>query len=193
MEHLTWKPGNMLYPVPPVLVTCRSEGQDNIFTAAWTGTICSDPPMVYISVRPERYSHDMIARSGAFCINLPCRALQHAVDYCGVKSGRNEDKFAAEKLVKAEGTKLDLPMLADSPVCLECSVTQILPLGSHDMFLGRVEAVHVDPALLDDTGRLHLEKADLITYSHGTYYALGQALGTFGWTVRKKKRHPKRK
>ena len=190
MERIIWKPGNMVYPVPPVLVTCRDQGIDDVMTAAWTGTVCSDPAMCFVSIRKERFSHDLIENSRAFAINLPCSALKRAVDYCGVKSGRDENKFETAHLQTLEGSKLDLPLLADAPVNIECSVTEILRLGSHDMFLGKVEAVNIDPALLDDQGRLHLEKAGLIAYSHGTYFELGKAIGTFGWTVRK---HQKRK
>lgn len=187
-ERQVWKPGNMLYPVPPVLVTCRFNGQDNVFTAAWTGTVCSEPPMAYVSVRKERFSHDLIEQSGLFCINLPTWKLRRAVDYCGVKSGRDEDKFETARLQRTDGSRLDLPLLLDSPVNLECRVTDILRLGSHDMFLGKIEAVDIDPDLLDEKGRFHLEKAGLITYSHGTYYELGQSIGTFGWTVKKPRR-----
>ena len=185
MDRVEWKPGNMLYPVPPVLVTCRYDGKDDVMTAAWTGTICSEPPMCYVSIRKERFSHDLIENSGCFAINLPCHTLRRAVDYCGVKSGRGEDKFQTMHLDTADGSKLDLPILTGAPVNIECKVTQILRLGSHDMFIGLVEAVDIDPALLDDQGRFHMEHAGLITYAHGTYYELGKSIGTFGWTVRK--------
>ena len=194
MEHVEWKPGNMLYPVPPVLVTCRYDGIDDIMTAAWTGTICSDPPMCYVSIRKERFSHDLIENSGCFAINLPCSALKRAVDYCGVKSGRDENKFETMHLAAENGSRLDLPILTAAPVNIELRVTDILRLGSHDMFLGKVEAVDIDPSLLDAGGRFHMEKAGLITYAHGTYYELGKSIGTFGWTVRKpKKRVGKRR
>ena len=193
MSRIVWKPGNMVYPVPPVLVTCRFQGHDDVMTAAWTGTVCSEPPMCYVSIRKERYSHDLIENSGSFAINLPCRALKHAVDYCGVKSGRDENKFETAHLLTEEGTKLDLPILSGSPVNIECSVTEILRLGSHDMFLGKVEAVDIDPSLLDENGRFHMERSGLLAYSHGTYYELGKAIGTFGWTVRKPKKRKPRK
>ncbi|MCR5005733.1 MAG: flavin reductase family protein [Clostridiales bacterium] len=193
MSRIVWKPGNMVYPVPPVLVTCRYQDQDDVMTAAWTGTICSEPPMCYVSIRKERFSHDLIENSGCFAINLPCRALRRAVDYCGVKSGREENKFETAHLLIEDGTGLDLPILTESPVNIECRVTQILRLGSHDMFIGKVEAVDIDPALLDEQGRFHMEQAGLLAYSHGTYYELGKAIGTFGWTVRKpKKKKPRR-
>ncbi len=193
MERTIWKPGNMLYPVPPVLVTCRCDGQDNVFTAAWTGTVCSEPPMCYVSIRKERHSHDMIEKSGVFVINLPCRKLARAVDYCGVKSGRDENKFETAHLAVQEAVKIDAPCLAESPVCLECRVTEVLHLGSHDMFLAKIESVDIDPSLLDENGRFHLEKADLISYSHGTYYSLGQAIGTFGWSVKKPRKKQRKK
>ena len=189
MSKEYWKPGNMLYPVPAVMVSCGREGEKpNIITVAWAGTICSDPAMVSISVRKERYSHDIIKETGEFVINLVNKRLVRATDYCGVKSGRDVDKFAACGLHSAPGSVLtDCPILEESPVNLECKVTQVIPLGSHDLFLAEVAACDVDESLLDESGKLCLEKAKLIVYSHGDYLALGRKLGTFGYSVRKKK------
>ena len=159
-----------------------------MLTVAWTGMLQSQPPKTYISVRPERYSHHLIQESGQFAINLPTEALVRSVDWCGVKSGRDVDKFAACGLHSAPGSVLtDCPILEESPVNLECKVTQVIPLGSHDLFLAEVAACDVDESLLDESGKLCLEKAKLIVYSHGDYLALGKKLGTFGYSVRKKK------
>ena len=179
----------MLYPVPAVMVSCGREGEKpNIITVAWAGTICSDPAMVSISVRKERYSHDIIKETGEFVINLVNKRLVRATDYCGVKSGRDVDKFAACGLHSAPGSVLtDCPILEESPVNLECRVTQVIPLGSHDLFLAEVVACDVDESLLDENGKLCLDKAKLIVYSHGEYLSLGKKLGTFGYSVRKKK------
>ena len=162
--------------------------QPNLITIGWTGTICTQPSMVSISVRPERYSHHLIKESGQFAINLPTEQLVRAVDWCGVKSGRDNDKFAACKLHAAPGSVLtDCPILEESPVNLECRVTQVIPLGSHDLFLAEVVACDVDESLLDENGKLCLDKAKLIVYSHGEYLSLGKKLGTFGYSVRKKR------
>ncbi|MBO7364831.1 MAG: flavin reductase family protein [Lachnospiraceae bacterium] len=183
-----WKPSNMLAPVPAVLVTVRDpEGNDNVLTIAWAGTVCSDPAMVSISVRKERFSYPMIAESGEFVINLVNRELLTAADYCGVRSGRQEDKFAALGLEKAPASAVRAPLLAASPVNLECRVTKILPLGSHDMFLAEIVAVDVDEKLVDGNGRLMLEEAGLISYIHGGYFEQGPCRGTFGFSVRKRK------
>ena len=178
----------LLNPEPPVLVSCGGLEKPNLITIGWTGTICTQPSMVSISVRPERYSHHLIQESGQFAINLPTEALVRSVDWCGVKSGRDVDKFAACGLHSAPGSVLtDCPILEESPVNLECKVTQVIPLGSHDLFLAEVVACDVDESLLDESGKLCLEKAKLIVYSHGDYLALGRKLGTFGYSVRKKK------
>ena len=189
MGKRQFKPGNMLYPVPAVLVTAADrEENSNIFTVAWAGTICTNPPMLSISVRPERYSHHLIQESGQFAINLPTEALVRSVDWCGVKSGRDVDNFATCGLHAAPGSVLtDCPVLEESPVNLECRITQRIPLGSHDLFLAEVVACDVDESLLDEKGKLCLDKANLIVYSHGEYLALGRKLGTFGYSVRKKK------
>ena len=186
MSKQVWKPGNLLAPVPPVLVSCGSLDKPNLITIAWAGTINSDPVRVSISVRPQRYSHGLIRESGEFVINLPTQKILRAVDWCGVKSGRDLDKFQAMGLTAIPGSEVSAPVLAESPVNLECRVFQTIPLGSHDLFLADVVAVDVDEELLDEAGRLRLDKAGLAAYVHGTYYALGKQLGTFGFSVRKK-------
>lgn len=186
MAKQTWKGSTLLNPEPPVLVSCGSMEAANLITIGWTGTICTQPSMVSISVRPERYSYQLIKDSGEFVINLPTRKLVRAVDWCGVKSGRDYDKFAEMKLTPLPASTVSCPILAESPVNLECQVTQVIPLGSHDLFLAKVTAVDVDEALLDEKGKLCLERADLIVYSHGEYFSLGKQLGTFGYSVRKK-------
>lgn len=186
MAKQSWKPGNMLYPVPAVLVSCRDkEGRDNVLTVAWAGTICSDPAMLSISVRKERFSYKMIKESGVFVVNLTTKDLVRATDYCGVKSGRDEDKFEAMDLSKGEAEKIDAPIIMESPVNIECKVTQILDLGSHDMFLAEVVNVQISDEYMDEKGGFHLNDAGLLTYSHGEYYELGEKLGTFGYSVRK--------
>ncbi|GFI17917.1 MAG: flavin reductase family protein [Lachnospiraceae bacterium] len=186
MGKQSWKPGNMLYPVPAVLVTAAGlDGKPNVFTVAWTGTVCSDPAMVSISVRPERYSHHMIEETGEFVINLTTRELAFATDYCGVKSGKDTDKIKDMHLTLLPGEKVKVPLIKESPVNIECRVVQTLRLGTHDMYLAKVEAVHAEEAYMDEGGRFMLDKADPIAYSHGSYFTLGEKLGTFGWSVRK--------
>ena len=192
MGKQSWKPGNMLYPVPAVLVSCRDkEGKDNVLTIAWAGTICSDPAMVSISVRKERHSYPMIKESGVFVINLTTRDLVQATDYCGVRSGKDEDKFAAMHLTKGEAEKINAPIIMESPVNIECKVKQVLELGSHDMFIAEVVNVQVSDEYMDEKGAFHMNDADLLAYSHGQYYALGEHLGSFGYSVRKKKKKRK--
>ncbi|MBQ6541273.1 MAG: flavin reductase family protein [Lachnospiraceae bacterium] len=186
MPKELWKPGTLLAPVPAVLVTVRdTDGRPNVMTAAWAGTVCSDPAMVSVSIRKERYTHHILKETGEFVLNLTNRKLVRATDYCGVRSGRTEDKFAACGLHTEEGRTVAAPSIQESPIALECKTEQVLELGSHDMFLGRITAVLVDPKLLDEKGRLALEKADLIAYSHGMYFELGRLLGTFGFSVKK--------
>ncbi|MBO4696918.1 MAG: flavin reductase family protein [Lachnospiraceae bacterium] len=185
MAKQSWKPGNMLYPLPVVMVSCADGGKPNILTVAWTGTICSDPPMVSISVRKERYSYDLIKKSGEFVINLTTEALVRATDYCGVRSGRKEDKFERTGLTPVPAEVVKAPLIAESPVNIECRVKEIKELGSHDMFLAEVVAVHADEAYMDEGGKFDLSFAKPIVYSHGTYYCLGKALGTFGYSVKK--------
>ncbi len=183
-----WKPGNMLYPVPAVMVSCcRPEETPNIITVAWTGTICSDPPMVSVSLRKERYSYDIIRDTGQFVINLVNQELVRAADYCGVKSGREVDKFREMRLTPFASRHILAPGIAESPVCLECQVTERLSLGSHDLFLAEILGVSVDKKYLDEKGKFHLNHCGLTAYSHGEYYALGQKLGSFGYSVRKNK------
>lgn len=187
MNKVNWKPGNMLYPLPAVLVTCRDkQGQDNVLTVAWTGTVCSDPAMLYISVRPERYSYPMIKETGEFVVNLTTTALAYATDYCGVRSGRDEDKFRAAGLTKGEAVKVNAPIIMESPVNIECKVRDVLPLGTHDMFLADVVNVQVSEAYIDKKGTFHLDQADPLAYSHGRYFNLAEELGSFGYSVRKK-------
>lgn len=193
MAKQSWKPGNMLYPVPAVLVSCRDKkGNDNVLTVAWAGTICSDPAMLSISVRKERYSYPMIKESGEFVVNLTTKELVRATDYCGVKSGREEDKFAAAGLTKGEAEKINAPIIMESPVNLECRVVNVLELGSHDMFLAEVVNVQVSDEYMDEKGGFHLNDANLLAYSHGEYYTLGEKLGTFGYSVRKQASTKKR-
>ena len=192
MSRQVWKGSTLLNPEPPVLVSCGSPERPNLITVGRCGTICTQPPMLSISVRPERYSHGLIRQSGVFVVNLPTEPLTRAVDWCGVKSGREVDKFAAMGLHAAPAAQVDTVLLEESPVNLECRVTQVIPLGSHDLFLAEVVAVDVDEALLDETGKLCLERARLIVYSHGEYLALGRRLGSFGYSVRKR-RKPRRR
>lgn len=191
MSRQVWKGSTLLNPEPPVLVSCGSPEKPNLITVGWCGTICTQPSMLSISVRPERYSYGLIRDSGEFVVNLPTERLTRAVDWCGVKSGRDVDKFAAMGLHAAPAAKISTVLLEESPLNLECKVTQRIPLGSHDLFLAEVVAVDVDESLLDETGKLCLEKAKLIVYSHGDYLALGRRLGTFGYSVRKKSKRRK--
>lgn len=187
MGKQSWKPGNMLYPLPAVLVTVADkQGNQNIFTVAWAGTVCSDPAMVSISVRPERYSYHMIEETGEYVINLTTEKLTYATDYCGVKSGRDVDKFKEMNLTPVAADKVSAPLLAESPVNIECKVKEIIKLGTHDMFLAEVVAIHADEAYMDEKGKFSLTKAHPMVYSHGTYFSLGKELGTFGYSVRKK-------
>ncbi len=182
-----WKSGNMLYPVPVVMVSCgNQEGKKNIITIAWAGTICSDPAMVSISVRPERYSYAMIRDTKEFVINLTTRELTYATDWCGVKSGRDVDKFEAMGLTAAAGKVLQYaPVIAESPVNLECRVEEIRELGSHHMFLARIEDVLVSEKYMNETGKFELNQTGLVTYSHGEYFVLGEKIGKFGYSVKK--------
>lgn len=187
MAKQTWKPGNMLYPLPVVMVSVAdAAGNANIITVAWTGTVCSDPPMLSISVRPQRHSYQILKETGEFVVNLATEELTFATDYCGVKSGRDVNKFEEMHLTAEPSDKVKAPMIAESPVNLECKVTQVIPLGTHDMFLAEVVAVHVDEKYMDDKGKFHLEAAKPIVYSHGDYLKTGEKLGTFGYSVKKK-------
>ncbi len=189
-----WKPGNMLYPVPAVMVTCQRPGEKpNIITIAWAGTVCSDPAMVSISVRRERYSYAIIQQTGEFVINLTTKRLAKAADFCGVRSGRAQDKFAETGLTPCASQTVSCPGIAESPVNIECRVTEIKHLGSHDLFLAAVECVSVDSSLLDEEGSLQLDRSGLVAYSHGGYFELGRQLGSFGYSVRKKNPPKKRR
>lgn len=181
-----FKPGNMLYPLPVVMISCKRPGEKaNIVTVAWTGTICSDPPMVSISLRKSRYSYDIIRETGEFVINLTNRELCHATDLCGVKSGRDVDKFKLCGLTELESTEISAPGIAEAPVCIECKVKEIKELGSHDMFIAEVVAVQADGKYMNEAGRFDLALADPIVYSHGEYYVLGEKIGKFGYSVKK--------
>ena len=185
-DRVSFKPGNMLYPLPAVMVSCGEfGGVSNIITIAWTGTVCSDPPMVYISVRPERHSFSLIRESGEFAINLVTEDLARAMDLCGVRSGREIDKWEECNLTPIPGSTVRCPLIAESPVNLECQIVSETDLGSHHMFLADVSGVKVDGRYIDENGKFDLQAAHLLTYSHGKYYGLGKQLGTFGYSVRK--------
>lgn len=191
MSKVSWRGGTLLAPVPAVMVTCGDMDKSNIITIAWTGITCSDPPMTYISVRPERYSYGIIKERGEFAINLTTVQTSKWTDFLGVHTGRKIDKFKKSGLTKEAAQKVSCPLIAESPLSLECVVKDVIPLGSHDMFLAEIVAVDVDEELIDKNGKLHLERASLLAYSHGEYFALGKSLGKFGFSVaRKKKKSP---
>ena len=187
MAKIEWKPGNMLYPLPVVMVSVTDgEGNDNIITIAWAGTISSDPAMVSISVRPTRHSYEMIKKTGEFVINLTTEELAFATDWCGVKSGRDFDKWKEMKLTKEPSKYVKAPRIAEAPVSIECKVTKMEELGVHHMFLAEVVAVHADEKYMDENDRFALNDANLLVYSHGEYYGMGEHIGKFGWSVKKK-------
>lgn len=198
MAKQFWKPGNMLYPLPAVMVSCQGKeddplctkkelaGKPNIITVAWAGTVCTNPPMVSISVRPERYSYHLIEESGEFVINLTTEALVKATDFCGVRSGRDIDKFKEMKLTPQPSQHINAPGIAESPVNIECKVHEIKPLGSHSMIIADVVGVTIDDTYMTPNGKFELNSANLVTYSHGEYFLLGKKLGTFGYSVKKK-------
>ena len=189
MGKIDFKPGNMLYPLPAVLVTVRdAEGRDSMLTIAWVGTVCTNPPMLYISVRPERYSYHALKDSGEFVVNLTTADMARAVDYCGVRSGKDVDKFEVTGLTRRDAAKVNVPVIEDSPVNIECRVRDVLELGSHHMFLADVVHVTVDDRYMDEKGTFHLERADPLVYSHGIYCDIGNFIGTFGYSVRKRKK-----
>lgn len=190
MEKVVWKGSTLLGPLPPALVSCGTLEQPNALTVAWTGIVSSQPPKTYVSIRPERYSHGLIQESGEFVINLPTAALVKAIDWCGVKSGREEDKFAKMGLTALPVEGFACPLVAEAPLALACRVTDIIPLGSHDMFLADIVSVHVDAGLIGEDGKLRLAKAGLCAYAHGEYFALGKKIGDFGFSVKKKKKKP---
>lgn len=187
MAKQKWKGSTLLSPVPSVLVSCGKGENANIITIGWVGIAASHPPKLYISVRPERYSYNIIKEQGVFCVNLPTASMVKAVDLCGVKSGRDIDKFAECKFTKSDCVEIECDAIEECPVNLECKVSRIIPLGSHDMFIADIVSVAVNENLVDDKGRLMLERADLITYSHGDYFTLGKKIGDFGFSVRKRK------
>ncbi len=185
-----WKAGTLLYPVPAVMVSCGAdEAEHNIITISWIGTINSDPPMLSISIRKSRHSYDIIRRNMDFVVNLASKELAHATDWCGVRSGKDFDKFKEMKLTPEKAQLVKAPLIAESPLNLECKVKQIIPLGSHDLFIAEIVMVNYDDSLMDDeSGKFNLDKAQLIMYSHGMYYQLGNQIGKFGFSVEKKKR-----
>lgn len=195
MGKQIWKPGNMVYPLPAVMVsTADREGNDNIITVAWTGTVCTNPAMLYISVRPERYSYHLLRESGEFVVNLTTEKLVKATDWCGVRSGGDFDKWKEMHLTRGKAEKLTYaPIIQESPVNIECKVTEVQELGSHHMFLAKVEAVQVDESYMNETGKFELNDTQLLAYSHGEYYTLGKKLGTFGYSVRKQTAGKKKK
>lgn len=187
MAKISFKPGNMLYPLPVVMVSVADKaGNSDIVTVAWAGTICTNPPMVSISVRPERFSHHMLMETGEFVINLTTKELAFATDYCGVRSGRDVDKWKEMNLTPVMGNVVKVPYIAESPVNIECKVVKVEKLGSHDMFIAEVVAVQVDDVYMDEKNSFHLSQANPIVYSHGEYYLLGEKLGKFGYSVQKK-------
>ncbi len=189
----SWKGSVITSPLPPVLVSCGTLESPNVLTIAWTGILCTQPPVTYISVRPERYSYELIKQSGEFVINLPTAELVRAIDYCGVKSGRNTDKLKETGLKVEKASEVSAPVIVQSPVNVECRVREIIPLGTHDMFISDIVKVDAAKELLDGNGRLALENAGLLAYSHGDYFALGRKLGSFGFTVKKNKKRSRRK
>ena len=180
-------PGALLSPVPAVLVSCGSVEKPNLLTIAWVGTICTHPAMVSISVRPERFSYPLIKESGEFVINLPGESMVRTLDFCGVRSGRNTDKFAVCGLTAVPAAGVSAPAVAECPVSFSCKVKEVIPLGSHDLFLAEIVAIEAEDWLFEESGRLALEKMGMVAYAHGEYFSLGEKLGSFGYSVRKKK------
>ena len=184
-----WKPGTLIYPLPAAMISCGSHPDEyNILTVSWLGTICSNPPMCYISVRPERHSYEIIKRNMEFVINLTTEELARATDWCGVRSGKEYNKFREMGLTPAKATVVSAPVIQESPLCIECRVKEIIPLGSHDMFISDVVNVQADNKYFDaETGKFDMQSARLLAYSHGNYYGLGEHIGKFGWSVKKSK------
>ena len=193
MSKVTWKPGTFLYPLPAVMVSCGDMEKSNIITVAWTGIINTDPAMVYISVRPSRYSYNLIKEKGEFIINLTTKDLAYATDWCGVKTGAKIDKYKEMKLTKEKAKFVKCPMIKESPVSVECKVKEVRELGSHHMFVAEVLAINADEKYIDDKGAFDISKCDLIAYSNGNYYSLGKKIGRFGFSVRKNKKKTKNK
>ncbi len=187
MGKQIWKPGNMLYPVPVVMISCKRENEKaNIITVAWAGTISSSPAMLSVSIRPERHSYNIIKETGEFVVNLVTKDLTYATDYCGVKSGKNIDKFKEMGLTELPSQVVSAPGIAESPVNLECKVKDIISLGSHDMFIAEIVSVTADDKYMDENNKFNLNSADLVAYSHGEYFTLGEKIGKFGYSVKKK-------
>ncbi len=193
MSKIKLSPGTLEAPLPPMLISCGSMEKPNVFTVAWTGILNTKPPMTYISVRPSRYSYELIKESGEFVINLPSSNLVKTVDFCGVKSGRDIDKFKAYSLTPEPSNEISAPAVGECPVSIECRVRQIMPLGTHDMFISDILCVNVKEELMNKEGRLCLEKAGLMAYIHGEYFTIGKKIGSFGYSVKKKKKSPQRK
>lgn len=191
MSKVQWKSGTFIYPIPAVMVSCGTMEESNIITVAWTGILNTNPAMCYISVRPERYSHDIIKKNGEFAINLTTRQLAYATDWCGVKSGRDVDKFKEMKLTKEKANIISVPLIKESPVSVECKVKEIVPLGSHDMFIAEIVAIDADEKYIDEKGAFDISKCDLIAYANGGYYPLESKIGKFGYSVQKKSKTAK--
>lgn len=192
MSKVTWKPGTFLYPLPAVMVSCGNMEKSNIITVAWTGILNTNPAMVYISVRPTRYSYNLIKESGEFVINLTTKDLAYATDWCGVKTGAKVDKFAEMHLTKEKAKFVKCPMIKESPVSVECRVKEIKELGTHHMFVAEVLAINADEKYIDEKGAFDISKCDLIAYSNGNYYSLGKKIGRFGFSVQKNKKKKKK-
>lgn len=186
MAKIKWRSGTLLAPLPPALVSCSDGEKDNLITVGWTGIVCSEPAKTYISLRPERYSYEIIKKTGEFVINVPSSHIIRSIDFCGCRSGRTVDKFKECRLTKEAATEVSCPMVAESPISLECRVTDVIPLGTHDMFMADIVAVNVDERYVDEKGKLRIEQCSLATYAHGTYFALGKKIGSFGYSVKKK-------
>ena len=187
MSKVIWKPGTFIYPLPVVMVSCGDMNKSNIITVAWTGIINTDKPMCYISVRKERYSHDIIAKNKEFVINLTNKQLAYATDWCGVKTGAKVDKFKEMHLTKEKGKFVKCPLIKESPVSIECKVVEIKDLGSHDMFMAEILSIDADEKYIDNKGAFDITKCDLITYANGKYFTLGKQVGKFGYSVQKKR------
>jgi flavin reductase (DIM6/NTAB) family NADH-FMN oxidoreductase RutF len=189
MAKINWKPGNMIYPLPAALISCGSTPEEyNLITVSWLGTLCTDPPMCYISVRPGRHSSEIIKRNGEFVINLTTKAMAEVTDWCGVKSGRDHDKFKESGLTPLPASVVKCPIVGESPVSIECKVVEVKELGTHDMFIANVVNIVADDRYMDpETGAMSLESAGLMAYSHGNYYEMGKKIGKFGWSVMKEK------
>lgn len=185
-----WKPGTMIYPLPAVMVSCGLEPAEyNIITVSWVGTICTNPPMCYISVRPERYSYPILTKNMEYVINLTTADMAYATDWCGVVSGKDHHKFEELKLTPGKASVVNAPLIEESPLCIECRVKEVMSLGSHDMFISEVLNVRADEKYLnEDTGAFDMQKANLLVYMHGKYYGIGELIGHFGWSVKKNKK-----